>query len=108
MVNHHQLIYTNKYNTLMSLYGVKEDAPDPGRGWVVPLSFKEYLRVLLHHDFWGDEVVLYVISCMWSMKVMVLNTKTLQENCMCHNHQLDNIDVAVTFNASNHFNAAGE
>ena len=35
MVNHHQLIYANKYNTLMSLYGVEEDAPDPGRGWVV-------------------------------------------------------------------------
>ena len=86
MVNHCQLIYANKYNTLMSLYGVEEDAPDPGRGWVAPLSFKEYLRVLLCHDFWGDEVILYVISCMWSVKVMVLNTKTLQEYHICHNH----------------------
>ena len=107
MVNHCQLIYTNKYTTLVSLYSVEEDTPDPGR-WVVPLSFKEYLRMLLHHDFWGDEVILYAISCMWSMKITVLNTKTLQEYCICHNHQLDNVDVAVTFNASNHFNAAGE
>ena len=64
--------------------------------------------MLLHCDFWGDEVVLYAISCMWSMKVMVLNTKTLQEYHIHHDCQLDNIDVAVTFNASNHFNAAGE
>ena len=107
MVNHHQLIYANKYNTLMSLYSVKEDAPDPGRGWVAPLSFKEYLRMLLRHDSWGDKVILYAISCMWSMKVTVFNTKTLQEYRIHHNHQLDDIDVAVTFNASTHFNAAG-
>ena len=86
MVNHHQLIYTNKYNTLMSLYSVEEDTPDPGRGWVVPLSFKEYLRMLLHLDFWGDEVILYAILCMWSMKIMVLNTKTLQEYHIHHDH----------------------
>ena len=85
MVNHHQLIYTNKYNTLMSLYSVKEHAPDPGRGWVAPLSFKEYLRMLLCYDFWGNEVILYAISCMWSMKIMVLNTKTLQEYHIHHN-----------------------
>ena len=78
MVNHCQLIYTNKYNTLMSLYGVEEDTPDPGRGWVVPLSFKEYLQMLLQCDFWGNEVVLYAVLCMWSMKATVLNTKTLQ------------------------------
>ena len=86
MVNHCQLIYANKYNTLMSLYSVEEDAADPGRGWVAPLSFKEHLRMLLHCDFWGDEVILYVISCMWLMKVIVLNTKTLQEYCIHHNH----------------------
>ena len=108
MVNHHQLIYTNKYNTLMSLYSVEKDTPDPGRGWVVPLSFKEYLQMLLQCDFWGDKVVLYAVSCMWSMKITVLNTKTLQEYCICHDHQLDHIDVAVIFNTSNHFNAAGE
>ena len=84
MVNYCQLIYTNKYNTLMSLYGVEEDAPDPGRGWVAPLSFNEYLRMLFHNDFWGNKVILYVISCMWSMKITVLNTKTLQEYRIHH------------------------
>ena len=64
--------------------------------------------MLLQCDFWGNEVTLYTISCMWSMKITILNTKTLQEYCICHDCQLDHIDVAVTFNASNHFNAAGE
>ena len=79
MVNHWQLIYRNKFPTLMALYGVEEEVLDPQRGWVPPLSFKEYLRQLLHHDSWGNKVVLYTMSCMWNMKVTVLNMKTLQE-----------------------------
>ena len=63
MVNHWQLIYNNKFLALMSLYGVEERA-DLGRGWNPPLSFKQYLRLLLRRDFWGDEVVLYAMSCM--------------------------------------------
>ena len=60
MVNHCQLIFKNKFLALMSLYGVEERA-DPDRGWNPPLSFKEYLRLLLRRDFWGDEVVLYAV-----------------------------------------------
>ena len=45
MVNHHCLIYENKFVALMSLYGVEET--DPSRSWNPPLSFKEYLRFLL-------------------------------------------------------------
>ena len=79
MVNHRQLIYFNKYEALMSLYGVKEEREDPTRGWNPPLSFKQYLHLLLQRDFWGDEVVLFAVSCMWSMKITVVNTKMLQE-----------------------------
>ena len=79
MVNHRQVIYRNKFSTLMALYGEEEEVPDPQRGWTPPLSFKEYLRQLLCHGFWGDEVVLYVVSCMWNMKVTILNMKMLQE-----------------------------
>ena len=41
MINHHQLIYKNKFVTLMALYRVEEDALDLQRGWAPPLSFKE-------------------------------------------------------------------
>ena len=53
MVNHCQLIFYNRFLALMSLYGVEERA-DLDRGWNSPLSFKEYLRLLLSRDFWGD------------------------------------------------------
>ena len=89
----------------MSLYGVEERA-DLDRGWNPPLSFKQYLRLLLRWDFLGDEVVLYAVPCMWSMKITILNMKTLQEYRI-HDRVLDDVNVVLTFNMVNHFNAIG-
>ena len=94
--------------SLMLQYGiVVEGVADQDRGWTPPLSYKQYLCLLLWRDFWGDEVVLYAISCMWSMKITVLNMKTLQEYRICHDRTLDQADIVITYNVHNHFNAAG-
>ena len=58
IIYHRHLIYHNKYEALMSLYGVEDT--DPSRHWNLPLSFKQYLRCLLKKSFWGDKIVLYV------------------------------------------------
>ena len=109
MVNHWQLIYKSKYLLLMSQYGVKvEEGADWGRGWTPPLSFKQYLCLLLWRDFWGDEVVLYAISCMWSLKITILNRKTLQEYRIHHERTMDSTDIVITYNAMNHFSAVGK
>ena len=92
----------------MSLYSVEVEGSAGDRGWTPPLSFKQYLKLLLHHDFWGDEVVLYTVSCMWSMKITVLNTKTMQEYRIRHDRMMDKVDVVTMYNVDNHFNAAGE
>ena len=89
----------------MSLNGVEEWG-DPGRGWNPLLSFKQYCHLLLRRDFWGDEIVLHAISCMWSMEITVLNT-TLQEYRIWHDKVMEKTDVNITYNAMNHFNAAG-
>ena len=91
----------------MSLYGVEEEREDPTRGWNPPLSFKQYLHFLLWRDFWGDKVVLFAVSCMWSMKITVLNTKTLQEYRIQHNEPMDRADIVFMYNACNHFNVVG-
>ena len=41
MVNKRQLIYKNKFVTLMSLYGVEVEGGAGDRGWTPPLSFKQ-------------------------------------------------------------------
>ena len=106
IVNHRQLIYNNKFLALMSLYGIEERA-DPSRGWNPPLSFKQYCCLFLQRDFWGDEIVLHAISCMWSMTITVLNMKTLQEYRIRHDKVMEKTDVIITYNTVNHFNAAG-
>ena len=78
MANNCQLVLKNKFIALMSTYGIEVEG-DQVRGWTPPLSFRQYLHLLLQRDFWGNEVALFVVSCMWSVKITVLNTKTLQE-----------------------------
>ena len=66
------------------------------------------LRLVALEGFLGDEVVLYAISCMWSVKITVLNTKTLQEYRIHHDRTMDAADIVITYNAHNHFNAVGK
>ena len=107
MVNNHQLVMKNKFIALMSAYGIDVEDSE-ARGWTPPLSYRQYLHLLLRRDFWGDEVVLFVVSCMWLVKITVLNTKTLQEYRIRHDRAMEGVDMVITYNGSNHFNAAGK
>ena len=103
MVKNHQLVYKNKYLALMANYGLAEETPQ----FKGPLSFKEYLQHVCH-DFWGDEIVLYAISCMWCLQITVVNLLTLEEYCICHSFRLEDADIRLVFNAGSHYSAAGE
>ena len=107
MANNRQLVLKNKFISLMSMYGIEVEE-DQARGWTPLLSFRQYLHLLLQRDFWGDEVVLFAVSCMWSVKITILNTKTMQEYCIRHDRAIEHADMVITYNGSNHFNAAGK
>ena len=55
MIKHHQLIMANKGVALMANYGLEEEN-DQFKG---PLSYKQYLRHVLQHHFWGDHPLCY-------------------------------------------------
>ena len=75
MIKHHQLVMANKGVALMANYGLEEeDGQFKG-----PLSYKQYLWHVLQCCFWGDEIILYAISCMWNLQITVLNSRTLEE-----------------------------
>ena len=107
MVNHCQLVLKNKYISLMSQYGVEVEAQQ-AREWTPPLSYKQYLHLLLRKDFRGDEVVLFAVSCMWAVKITVLNSKTMQEYRIWHDRALEDADVVLVYNGSSHFNATSK
>ena len=109
MVNHRQLVLKNKLLSLLSHYGVEVEAEvQQSRGWTPPLSYRQYLHLLLWRDFWGDEVVLFAMSCMWSVKITVFNSKTMQEYRIWHEVAMEDVDIVIVYNGINHFNAAGK
>ena len=111
MVHHHQLVMKSKFWSLSSHYGVEvEEDPvvQQSRGWAPPLSYRQYLHLMLRRDFWGDEVVLFAVSCMWSVRITVLNSKTLQEYRIRHDRPMEEADIVIVYNGANHFTAAGK
>ena len=90
----------------MSLYGVEEIGPS--RDWNLPLSFKQYLRCLLKRSFWGDKIVLYAVSCMWRLKVTILNTKTLSKSIEYNMTGQWIMPMQFSYFSNTHFNTAGK
>ena len=56
----------------------------------------------------GGVVTLYVVSCMWALKITVINSKALQQYRVQHHAPLKGVNTAIVFNVSCHFIAAGE
>ena len=76
-------------------YGVA----DPTASYGGPFSYREYLNKLLKREFWGDEIVLWAVLMMWGLKIMVLNSKTLQEYRVQHNCAFKHVDVGLVYNS---------
>ena len=111
MVHHRQMVIKSKFWSLSGHYGVEveEDLEvQQARGWAPPLSYRQYLHLMLRRDFWGDEVVLFAVSCMWSVRITVLNSKTQQEHRIRHDRHMEEADIVIVFNGANHFIAASK
>ena len=72
-----------------------------------PLTYKSYCRALLNKKFWGDEVVLYTVSCMWNLLITVFNSRTDQEYWIRHGAIMDRADVNLVLNGGMHYGATG-
>ena len=74
LVTNRQKIMLVKGDYIRETYGIcDDDTQFPG-----PFSYKEYCRNVLNKRFWGDALILYTISCVWAVKISVVNSKTLQ------------------------------
>ena len=73
-----------------------------------PFSYKTYLTKMLKRQFWGDEIILWLVSMMLNLKIMVVNSKTLQKYRFCHDVALQHMDVGLVYNSSTHYMAVGE
>ena len=104
LVANRQKVMLVKGNYIRQAYSIRdEDAQFPG-----PFSYREYCRNMLDKRFWGDVLILYAVSCMWAVKITVVNSKTLQQYKVRHTASLQNVDIALVYNSSSHYTAAGK
>ena len=104
MVTNRQKIMLVKGDYIRETYGIwGDDAQFPG-----PFSCKDYCRNVLDKRFWGDALILYAISCMWAVKITVVNSKTLQQYKVRHTAGLRDADIALVYNSSSHYTATGK
>ena len=103
LVESRQKVLLTQKAYLQQTYGIQDlNATFPG-----PYSYKEYCRNILDRRFWGDALILYAISCMWALKITVLNSKILEEYQVRHTAPLMKANIGLVYNASCHYTAAG-
>ena len=60
-----------------------------------PYSFYGYLQALLTDGFWGDEIVLTVISMMFQCGITVLNADNFLQTKIRHSALLKDTDIVL-------------
>ena len=104
LVANRQKVMLVKGDYIRQAYGIRdEDAQFPG-----PFPYREYCRNVLDKRFWGDALILYAVSCMWAVKITVMNSRTLQQYRVRHTAGLRNVDITLVYNSSSHYTAAGK
>ena len=104
LVQNRQRVWYNEHVALEANYGFEETTPS----YEGPLSYKSYCRALLNKKFWGDEVVLYAVSCMWDLRITIFNSRTGQEYRVRHSVAMDQADVNLVLNGGTHYSAVGK
>ena len=104
LVTNRQRIMLVKGDYIRETYGIRDDDAQ-FRG---PFTYKEYCRNVLDKRFWGDALILYAISCMWAVKISVVNSKTLQQYKVRHTAGLWDADIVLVYNSSSHYTAVGK
>ena len=103
LVTNRQKVMLVKKDYIKQTYGIRdEDAQFPG-----PFTYKQYCKNMLDERFWGDALIFYAVSCMWAVKITVVNSKTLQQYKVRHTAGLRDADIALVYNSLSHYTAAG-
>ena len=81
----------------------KEDyeAPDP-------FSLVTYLKALIKKKFYGDEIVLIVISMMWQVHISILNAMTLRQIKIRTSNKINKADITLVHCQYNNYVPLGK
>ena len=93
----------HKLISLQSKYGIEDGDLVPN-----PISYREYLRMMLRRTTWGEDVVLYSLASLFDLRITVVNSSALEEYRYRHNLPLHCADAVLVYNERNHYLFAGK
>ena len=103
MAHQRHRVMKHKGPALRAKYGVaNNDLSD------TPISYKQYLQLLLKSNTWGEDVVIYAISDLFKLKITAINVSRFDEFRCRHNQPISAVDVILIFNGSNHYSYASK
>ena len=68
-----------------------------------PYSFLGYIKALLDDGFWGDEIILTVVSMMFQCGITVLDADTYLQTKICHAVPLKDADIVLVHCQGHHY-----
>jgi len=79
-----------------------------------PYSYKEYLLHMLDEYFWGDGIILMVMSYMWNIRITVVSLGVRPDGNNAplmmpyrHNKPLSGADIVLLFDGQQHYSSVG-
>ena len=103
MAHNRCYVLKHKLISLQSKYGIEGGDLVPN-----PISYREYLRMMLRRTTWGEDVVLYCLVSLFDLCITMVNSAALEEYRYCHNLPLHHADVILVYNGRNHYLFAGK
>ena len=104
LVANRQKVMLVKGNYIRQAYGIREEDAQFPRA----LFLQRVLQECAGQEVLGDALILYAVSCMWAVKITVVNSRTLKQYRVRHAASLQNTDIALVYNSSSHYTATGK
>ena len=98
MAHNRCYVIKHKLISLQSKYGIEEGDLVPN-----PISYREYLKMMLKRTTWGEDVVLYSLASLFDLRITVVNSSALEEYRYRHNLPLHRADIVLVYNGQNHY-----
>ena len=76
--------------------------------WPGPFCFVSYLETLSKPAFWGQEMVIILLSMMWQVGVTILKAETLYNSKLRNQQRISHSDILLVHCLGQHYIAAGE
>ena len=105
MAHHRFRVMKHKGHSLKAKYGVQENDYSQE-----PLSYRQYLKLMLKRSTWGEDIVIYAISTLFKLKITTITCsgKRLDEYRCRHDLPVAAADVVLIHNGLNHYSFAGK